>query len=204
MKKFKKSTIILSGVLLLSALSGCSSLSAKEPQQVESQQQSKPVAKTEIHEAKKLKPYMLQFLKMDSKEALAFANDKLSDKIKLEDNRIVGENQTMTLESDYKGMRIYNWYESDKISYMNFSNVEDKKAIANSIEDAKELISEFGISPMWENDTNESNEAATKEKGGRHCFISKIDNKTVYLTVLTHVRDNNETVSAVCVSLENN
>ncbi|WP_336769861.1 hypothetical protein [Bacillus bombysepticus] len=203
MKLIKKSTIILTGALLLGSLSGCSSLSAKEPQQVESQQQSKQAVKTEIHEAKKIKPFMLQFLQMDSKEALAFANEKLSDKIKLKDNRIVGENQTMTLESDYKGMRIYTWYESDKISYMNFSNVDDKKAIANSIEDAKELISEFGVSPKWENDTNENNEAATKEKGGRHCYISKIDNKTVYLTVLTHVRGNNETVSAVGVSLDN-
>ncbi|GAB6462226.1 hypothetical protein bcgnr5390_10880 [Bacillus luti] len=193
--------IILTGVLALGALSGCSSKDEVQPKN-ETTVLAESEKIVEVHGAKVVKTNLLQFLQMDREDALSFAKKNISNKI--EPTEIEGplNPSLIPLESDFTGLEIFTLYSNNKHAKVGFSSVDDKKAIANSFEEAQSLLGEYGVSAKWEKDNNEESEVATKESRGRHYFTSKIEDKPVNVSVLTDLQGNTETVSSISVSLK--
>ncbi|GAB6428107.1 hypothetical protein bcgnr5372_38800 [Bacillus luti] len=204
MKLTKKTkAVILTGVLALSigALSGCSS-----KHEAQSKNETTVLAESEkvveVHGAEIVKENLLQFLQMDSKEAESFAKKNISNKIKTTEIEGPLSPSHMSLESDFTGLQIYTLYNLNKNARVGFSAADDKKAIANSFEEAQSLLGEYGVSAKWEKDNNEESKVATKESRGRHYFTSNIEDKPVNVTVSTDLQENTETVTSISVSLK--
>ncbi|GAB6462235.1 hypothetical protein bcgnr5390_10900 [Bacillus luti] len=152
----------------------------------------------EVHGAEVVKSNLLKFLQMDSKEALSFAQKNISKDV--EHRNIAKDGKVMALESDFKGRTIDIWYEDNKIDCVDFDMVYVDNPLANSLEEAKVLLSEYGVSAKWQKDSSKESEVATKSMFGKHYFTSKIESKPVYMRVITNLQENTETVSGICVS----
>ncbi|GAB6428111.1 hypothetical protein bcgnr5372_38810 [Bacillus luti] len=196
--------IILTGVLALGALSGCS---PKEEVQAKTETTVKAQTKDElvVHGADIVKTDLVNFLQMDSEEGLIFAKKNISEKLELtEGGTFNREAQEITLESDYKGLKISALYDSGKIDNVVFMGAHMAGSFELSSDEAKSMLSGYGVSPKWEKNEDKESEVATKEMRGIHYFTSEIKGKPVYITTQTRLQENKERVSTIHVSLNNN
>ncbi|GAB6546903.1 hypothetical protein [Bacillus luti] len=192
--------IILTGVLALGVLNGCSSKDEVKPKN-ETTVLAESDKVVEVHGAEIVKENLPQFLQMDNKEALSFAKKTISNKIVF--TELIGpvNAQSMPLESDHKGINIYSMYDHGENSFVGFKGADNEKAIANSFEEAASILNDYGVSTNWKKNNNEEIEVASKEKGGRYNFISNIEDKPVNVLLLTDLQGNTEIVKDIFVSL---
>ncbi|GAB6428120.1 hypothetical protein bcgnr5372_38830 [Bacillus luti] len=188
--------LILTGVLTFSmgTLSGCGSKEVSQPK-TEAKVQAESIKKVEVHGADVVKENLLQFLQMDSEEAISFAKKNISDEITLEESDgKINRYHTIDLESDHKGLKIVYFHNrTDKSNFVAFKPAEHNEKIAKSIEDAQRLLSQYGISPKWEKST---------QKGDVPHFVSNIEGKPVNILVVTAKEGNTRVVGSIHVDLK--